>query len=91
MVRSGNMTNQNLVTAGIILVLTGFVVGLVSFLLSSGSHIGNRDERRGGAVIIIGSIPIIFGSDPETTKALLILSIVLILVVIGLFVLRVLT
>jgi uncharacterized protein (TIGR00304 family) len=91
MVWSGNRIDQNLVTAGIILVLAGFVVGLVSFLLSSGSHIGNRDERRGGAVIIIGPIPIIFGSDPEATKALLILSIILILVVIGLFVLRVFT
>jgi len=91
MVWSGNRIDQNLVMAGIILVLAGFVVGLVSFLLSSGSHIGNRDERRGGAVIIIGPIPIIFGSDPETTKALLILSIILILVVIGLFVLRVFT
>jgi len=88
MVRSGNMTNQNLVTAGIILVLTGLVVGLVSFLLSSGSHIGNRDERRGGAVIIIEPIPIIFGSNPGIARMLLILSIILVIVLIEVFVLR---
>lgn len=83
--------DQNLVTVGIILVLAGFLVGLAGFLLSNGSHAGNLGERRGGGVIIIGPMPIIFGSDPGTTKALLILSIILVLVLIGLFVLRVFT
>ena len=52
--------DQNLVAAGFLLIRAGFVIGLVSLLRSQESHIGSRGEKRGGAVIIIGPIPIIF-------------------------------
>jgi uncharacterized protein (TIGR00304 family) len=78
--------DQNLVTAGLLLVLAGFVIGALSLLRPDRAHTGSRGEKRGGGVIIIGFIPITFGSDPRTTKVLLILSIILVVVLIGLFV-----
>ncbi len=39
-----------------------------------------KTEVRGGGVIMIGPIPIVFGTDAETAKTLIILVIVLILV-----------
>ena len=80
--------DQNLVAAGFLLILAGFSIGLVSLLRSQGSHIGSRGEKRGGAVIIIGPIPIIFGSDPGIARMFLILYIILVIVLIGVFVLR---
>ena len=80
--------DQNLVAAGFLLIFAGFVIGLVSLPRSQGSHIGIRGEKRGGAVIIIGPIPIIFRSDPGIARILLILSIVLVIVLIEVFVLR---
>ena len=80
--------DQNLVAAGFLLTFVGFVIGLVSLLRSQGSHIGSRGEKRGGAVIIIEPIPIIFGSNPGIARMLLILSIILVIVLIEVFVLR---
>jgi uncharacterized protein (TIGR00304 family) len=83
--------DQNLVTAGLLLVLVGLVVGVIGLFRPSRTHTGSRGERRrGGGVVIIGFIPIVFGSDPKTTKVLLILSIILVVVLIGLFLLGVL-
>lgn len=81
--------DQNLVTAGLLLVLAGFVIGLIALLRPNATHTGSRGEKRGGGVIIIGFIPIVFGSDPRTTKVLLILSTILVVVLIGLFLLGV--
>lgn len=81
--------DQNLVIAGLLLVLAGFVIGVISLLRPSGTKIGGHGEKRGGGVIIIGFIPIVFGSDPKTTKVLLILSIILVVVLIGLVLLGV--
>ena len=80
--------DQNLVAAGFLLILAGFSIGLVSLLRSQGSHTGGPGGKRGGAVIIIGPIPIIFGSNPGIARMLLILSIILVIVLIEVFVLR---
>jgi uncharacterized protein (TIGR00304 family) len=79
--------DQNLVTAGFLLIFVGLAIGVISLLRPNRAHTGSRGEKRGGGVIIIGFIPIIFGSDPRTTKVLLILSIILVVVLIGLFLL----
>jgi len=42
-------------------------------------------KARGGAVVIIGPFPIIFGSDKESAKILLVLSIILVGALIALF------
>jgi uncharacterized protein (TIGR00304 family) len=57
------ITGENLITIGIIVIVIGiFLLFLGSALLSTGS--GDTGQKvRGGGVIMIGPIPIIFGND----------------------------
>ena len=73
----------DLVLAGILLMLTGFGVMVVA-MLSQARREGA--EVRGGGVIMIGPVPIIFGTDMKWASVAIILAIVLIVltVVLGL-------
>lgn len=63
---------------GLILVLVGFAVAFIAvILLLSSSAKGKRGVKGGGAVVI-GLFPIIFGTDKESVKTLLLLSILLV-------------
>lgn len=65
------------------LVFIGFLVVLVA-IISTFSSAGDEEKARGGSVIIIGPLPIVFGTDRKSVKALLLLSIILmVLAVIG--------
>jgi len=62
------------VEIGILLVFLGFLVVLASMVMMFlGSTRENRSAR-GGAVIMIGPIPIVFGSDRQSAKILMILA-----------------
>lgn len=65
---------MDLVTAGLLLVLVGFAVLAVSVLSRRGGT-----EVKGGGVVMIGPIPIIFGSDAKWASVAIVLAIVLIL------------
>jgi uncharacterized protein (TIGR00304 family) len=67
----------DLVTAGLLLIIAGF--GVVVLSLASRES-GTKTEVRGGGVIMIGPIPIIFGSDARWASLAMVLAIVLILV-----------
>ncbi len=55
-----------LVLLGITLILVGFMI-LVAYLLLSATPGGQeRGEVRGGGVVIIVPVPIVFGSDRRT-------------------------
>ena len=41
----------------------------------------NRGSVRGGGIVLIGPIPIIFGSDYKTVKRLMVLAIILMIIV----------
>jgi len=73
----------DLVLAGILLMLTGFGVMVVA-MLSQARREGA--EVRGGGVIMIGPVPIIFGTDMKWASVAIVLAIVLIVltVVLGL-------
>jgi uncharacterized membrane protein len=76
----------DLVSIGMIMILAGVVlvvlIAVVSLAKSSGRN------ARGGAVIIVGLFPIIFGSDKQSAKVLLVLSIILVGALIFLFLLE---
>ena len=59
------------------------IITIIATILLAVKSMG-RDggERRGGGIILIGPIPIIFGSDRETVKGLIYLAIALILLLI---------
>ena len=61
---------------GVALILVGvFIIAVAIFLLSVKS--AGKGKVRGGGAVIIGPVPIIFGTDRKSLKTVLLLSIVL--------------
>lgn len=67
----------DLVAAGLALVLAGLAV--VAFVLLSGSG-GTKEGVKGGGVVMIGPIPIVFGSDWRWASVAIALALVLVVV-----------
>lgn len=67
------------------LLLTGIVVALVGMgimMVAVASHgKGSGGEARGGGVVMIGPIPIIFGTDAKWASLAVVLAIALIVIV----------
>ena len=72
------MNGQLLFTMGFILILTGFVMVFVAALLLFFKAFRGKGRVRGGGVVMIGPFPIVFGTDRESVKMLLLFSIALI-------------
>jgi uncharacterized protein (TIGR00304 family) len=72
----------DLISAGLITVLAGLILITVS-LLSEAKKSGA--EVRGGGVVMIGPIPIIFGSNAKWASVAIVLAIVLVLLSILLY------
>jgi len=70
---------ENLFGIGFILILTGFFIIFLTVLLSSFSS--QKNGVKGGGVIFIGPIPIVFGSDAKTVKTLVYLMLILMVVI----------
>lgn len=76
-----------LVTLGFALIFTGFIIiFLVAFSMFF-KEFRFRGKTRGGGLVMIGPIPIVFGTDKETVKILLLLSVTLTILVIVLMLL----
>ena len=63
------------------MILAGFVVVFVAALLLFFKALRERGRVRGGGVVMIGPLPIVFGTDKESVKMLLLLSIALIVII----------
>ena len=72
------MADQTLLNLGLILVFAGFAATFIAVMLMAFTAVKGRGKIRGGGVGMIGPFPIIFGTDKESVKMLLILSIALI-------------
>jgi uncharacterized protein (TIGR00304 family) len=69
------MDVQTLYSFGTILSLVGVLVIIAAFiLLERGKKTG---RVKGGGAIIIGPVPIVFGTDKESLRTVLLLSIIL--------------
>jgi uncharacterized protein (TIGR00304 family) len=67
---------EGLYLAGFGIVLIGIgILALAIFLLSAKSK--GKGNVKGGGVVIIGPVPIVFGTDKKSVKTVLLLSIVL--------------
>jgi uncharacterized protein (TIGR00304 family) len=73
------MSDQLLFSLGVILVFVGFIIAFVAVLFMFFTTARGKEKLRGGGAVIIGPFPIVFGTDRESVKTLLILSIALIL------------
>ena len=74
------MSSETLFETGLLLVLVGFALAFMSALVLVLRGTGSGSKVRGGGIVMIGPIPIIFGTDRGSVKALILLSIVLIVV-----------
>ncbi len=75
------MKSADIILFGMVLVIIGMIV--VFFGILSGSlskKTGGQSEIKSGGVIMIGPIPIIFGSDSQSAQTAILLAIVLIVV-----------
>ncbi|MEM0058262.1 MAG: DUF131 domain-containing protein [Candidatus Bathyarchaeia archaeon] len=78
---------NTLYSIGIIMILAGITIIIVAFALLFISSIkGHGGEARGGGALIIGPFPIVFGTDKESVKAVLWLSIILTIILFALFI-----
>lgn len=68
-----------LYSIGIILIVAGIFIVIVAVILSSvGSP--NKENVRGGGIIMIGPIPIIFGTDRKSLKTVASLAVALMVI-----------
>jgi len=75
-------------SVGLTLVLVGFAIAFVAVvLLALRGARGGKGKVKGGGVVIIGPIPIIFGTDKQSVKIILVLSIILVALLLALTVL----
>ena len=70
----------DLVTMGILFVFAGFAVIFVALFLSATSKLSTEGKVRGGGVVMIGPIPLVFGSDMKWASVAIVLALVLVLV-----------
>ena len=64
----------DLALIGVVLVLAGFGVVMVALLSQA-----KRGEVKGGGVLLVGPIPIVFGSDAKWATAAMLLAVILML------------
>jgi len=67
-----------LFSIGVILLFAGFAIAFVAVILLVITAMKEKGKVRGGGAVIIGPFPIIFGTDKEAVKILLLLSIALV-------------
>lgn len=71
------MDAETLYGLGITLIFAGILVVLTAIILLFISSVKGKGKVTGGGAIIIGPIPIIFGTDKKSIKTVLLLSITL--------------
>jgi len=72
------MSGEWLFNLGFLLVFVGFLITLVATILLMFKTARSKARVRSGGAVIIGPFPIIFGTDKESVKILLVLSIALV-------------
>jgi uncharacterized protein (TIGR00304 family) len=63
---------------GVILVFAGSFIAFIAILLWIFRSVKGGGKVKGGGAVIIGPFPIVFGTDKESVRILLLLSIALI-------------
>lgn len=70
---------EQLVSIGLILIVLGVLTVFIGLFLQDSSDRAKSDVNiRGGAVVFIGPIPVVIGTDRESALAVAVLAIVLI-------------
>jgi uncharacterized protein (TIGR00304 family) len=75
------LVDVTLANAGLVLIVLGFVLAFVAVIFLAFRGRGASGQTRGAGLLLIGPIPIVFGTDRESVKTLMILAIALIVIV----------
>lgn len=70
----GMIIGINIFEIGLLIIFAGFILIILGFLLMA------KEGGRGGGVILIGPFPIIWGTDKESVKWLVLISLIFILI-----------
>jgi len=73
------MNTPSITNLGFLLIIFGFVLALIAMVLLVVRSPRGSSSGRGAGLLLIGPIPIVFGTDKQSVKVVMILAIVLIL------------
>jgi uncharacterized protein (TIGR00304 family) len=74
------LADSFLFNIGLLLGLAGFALAIVAIFVVILRSARGTGKVRGGGVVMIGPIPVIFGTDKESARILILLGIVLMIV-----------
>lgn len=77
------MADTLLTNAGQLLVIAGFLLTFVAAILLAVKSRGSSGQTKSAGILLIGPIPIIFGSDRNSVRTLMILAIILVAIVLA--------
>jgi len=66
---------------GVLLIVFGFVLAILAVLIMIIRSPRGQSSAKGAGLVLIGPIPIVFGTDKQSVKLVMILAIVIILLV----------
>jgi len=72
-----------LTNAGWLLIGLGFLLAFVAAILLAVKSRGSSGQTKSAGILLIGPIPIIFGSDRNSVRTLMIIAIVLVALVLA--------
>jgi uncharacterized protein (TIGR00304 family) len=73
-----SLADSFLTNTGLLLVIVGFLLALVAAIFLAVKSRGSSSQTRSAGILLIGPIPIIFGSDRNSVRTLMILAIIFI-------------
>ncbi|WP_029551040.1 TIGR00304 family membrane protein [Thermococcus zilligii] len=79
------MKGEIIIMAGIALIFMGFLLVFIGTLVSS---LGGETEVEGGGVIMIGPVPIVFGTGRGATIATILAAVLMVLWIVGALIAR---
>ena len=68
---------------GFLLIIIGFIAVLLATFLLIFHSTKTKGETKGAGIILIGPFPIIFGTDKQSVKVLVVLTIIIIVLMIA--------
>ena len=74
------MADSFLFNIGLLLTLAGFALAIAAIFVAILRSARGTGKVRGGGVVMIGLVPIVFGTDKESARILILLGIVLMIV-----------
>jgi len=72
-----NLADNIIFIIGLLLALAGFAVAILAFIFAILRSARGTGQVRGGGVVMIGPVPIVFGTDKQSARILVLLGIIL--------------